>query len=279
MRKLLDKLNGVSIPLTILALVLALLYIFPIFWLTSSSFKASSELFRYPLHLLSESPTVEHYKSVLAGGFLNYVKNSFFLAIVGTLITLAISSMCGYALAIYRFEIKYTNFIFGIFLLGTLIPGETLTVPQVSVISALGLYNNIWGVILPVVTTTTGIFMFRQAYMSIPLSFVEAARIDGCPEWKTFLYVMMPLGSSSFVTLSIFSFMWRWNDYILPMLILSDQRNFTIQIAIKNYIGNLGVDWSSILSASVMSMIPVIIIFMILQKYIIGGISAGGVKG
>ncbi len=273
------KRNRISIPLTVLTVVIALLYIFPIFWLTSSSFKATSELFKYPLHLFSSSPTLDHYKSVLNGNFLNYVKNSFFLAIVGTLITLVISSMCGYALAIYRYEIKYTNLIFGIFLLGTLIPGETLTVPQVSVISELGLYNNIWGVILPVVTTTTGIFMFRQTYMSVPLSFVEAARIDGCPEWKTFLYVMMPLGSSSFVTLSIFSFMWRWNDYILPMLVLSDQRNFTIQIAIKNFIGHMGVDWSSILSASVMSMIPVIIIFMILQRYIIGGISAGGVKG
>ena len=187
--------------------------------------------------------------------------------------------MCGYALAIYRFEIKYTNLVFAVFLLGTLIPGETLTVPQVSVISALGLYNNIWGVILPVVTTTTGIFMFRQAYMAIPLSFVEAARIDGCPEWKIFTHVMMPLGSSSFVTLAIFSFMWRWNDYILPMLILSNQKNFTIQLAIKNFIGNTGVDWSSILSASVMSVIPVIVVFVILQKYIIGGVSAGGVKG
>ena len=90
---------------------------------------------------------------------------------------------------------------------------------------------------------------------------------------------MMPLGSSSFVTLAIFSFMWRWNDYILPMLILSNQKNFTIQLAIKNYIGNTGVDWSSILSASVMSVVPVIVVFVILQKYIIGGVSAGGVKG
>ncbi len=268
-----------SIPLTILSIVCALAIIFPIFWLICSSFKQTHELFKYPLYLFSSDPTVEHYASVLSGGFMNYVKNSFFLAIVGTLITLIISAMCGYALAIYRFEIKYTNLVFAVFLLGTLIPGETLTVPQVSVISMLGLYNNIWGVILPVVTTTTGIFMFRQAYMSIPLSFVEAARIDGCPEWKTFLYVMMPLGASSFVTLAIFSFMWRWNDYILPMLVLSDQKNFTIQLAVKNFIGNTGVDWSSILSASVMSMIPVIIVFVILQKYIIGGISAGGVKG
>jgi alpha-1,4-digalacturonate transport system permease protein len=160
-----------------------------------------------------------------------------------------------------------------------LIPGETLTVPIVVVISELGLYNNIWGVILPVVTTTTGIFMFRQHYLSIPLSFVEAARIDGSNEAQTFFYVMLPLGTSSIVTLTIFSFMWRWNDYILPLLVLSDQKKYTIQIAIKNYIGFNGVDWSSILAASVMSIIPIIILFIILQRYIIGGLSASGVKG
>lgn len=271
--------NTKSVPMSILAVLVALAIIFPIVWLVCSSFKQTNELFRYPLHMFSANPTVEHYASVMEGGFMGYVYNSFFLAIVGTLITLVISSMCGYALAVYRHEIRYTNLVFGIFLLGTLIPGETLTVPQVWVIGEFGLYNNIWGVILPVVTTTTGIFLFRQQYMQLPLSFVEAARIDGCPEAKTFVYVMAPLASSTFVTLAIFSFMWRWNDYILPLLVLSDQRNYTIQIAIKNFIGNTGVDWSSILSASVISMIPVTIIFVILQRYIIGGVSAGGVKG
>ena len=271
--------NTKSIPMSILSVVVALAIIFPIIWLVCSSFKQTNELFRYPLHMFSADPTIEHYASVMEGGFMGYVYNSFFLAIVGTLITLVISSMCGYALAVYRHEIKYTNLVFGVFLLGTLIPGETLTVPQVWVIGEFGLYNNIWGVILPVVTTTTGIFLFRQQYMQLPLSFVEAARIDGCPEAKTFVYVMAPLASSTFVTLAIFSFMWRWNDYILPLLVLSDQSNYTIQIAIKNFIGNTGVDWSSILSASVISMIPVTIIFVILQRYIIGGVSAGGVKG
>ena len=183
--------------------------------------------------MFPSAPTTEHYKSVLDGGFIGYVKNSLFLAVVGTLITLLISAMCGYALAIYRFEIKYVNLVFGVFLLGTLIPGETLTVPQFSVISAMGLYNNIWGVILPVVTTTTGIFMYRQHYMSLPLSLVEAARIDGASEWKIFSNIMLPLGSNVTITLTIFSFMWRWNDYILPLLVLSDQKKYTIQIAIK----------------------------------------------
>ena len=233
----------VSIPMTILSLSIGIIVIFPIIWLVLSSFKPSGELFTYPLHMFPSAPTTEHYKSVLDGGFIGYVKNSLFLAVVGTLITLLISAMCGYALAIYRFD------------------------------------NNIWGVILPVVTTTTGIFMYRQHYMSLPLSLVEAARIDGASEWKIFSNIMLPLGSNVTITLTIFSFMWRWNDYILPLLVLSDQKKYTIQIAIKNFIGNTGVDWSSILAASVLSILPIVILFVILQKYIVGGVSAGGVKG
>ncbi len=278
MSKPLLRVSRNLVPSTVTLLV-SLVILFPIVWLVLSSFKETGELFSYPLAMLPSRFTFVHYQKVIGEGFFGYVFNSLFLAVVGTAITLVISAMCGYALAIYRHEVSYTNLVFGIFLLGTLIPGETLTVPQMTVISELGLYNNIWGVILPVVTTTTGIFMFRQHYLSIPLSFVEAARIDGSNEAQTFLYVMLPLGTSSTVTLAIFSFMWRWNDYILPLLVLSDQKKYTIQIAIKNYIGFNGVDWSSILAASVMSIIPIIILFIILQRYIVGGLSASGVKG
>ena len=267
------------ILLTTLTFACALIILFPIVWLLFSSFKPSTELFGYPLYLFPKKFTVDSYISVMAGGFAGYIKNSLFLAVVGTAITLLISGMCGYALAAYRFEIKYTNFIFGIFLLGTLIPGETLTVSQFSVISELGLYNNIWGVILPAVTTTTGIFLYRQFYLSMPLSFIEAARIDGASEFRIFSRIMYPLASSVTVTLTIFSFMWRWNDYILPLLVLSDQKRYTIQIAIKNYIGHMGVDWNSILAASIISILPIVVIFVILQKYIIGGMASSGVKG
>ena len=269
----------ISLPLSALAAAGALFLLFPILWMVLSSFKPSWELFSYPLHLFPRQFTADHYKNVLAAGFMQYVGNSFFIAAVGTIITVLISSMCGYALAIYRFEIKYTNIIFGIFLLGTLVPGEVLIIPQFSVITALGLYNNVWGVILPVVTTTTGIFLYRQHYLSTPLSFAEAARIDGANEFQIFTSIMFPLGSSVSVTLTIFSFMWRWNDYILPLLIFSEQRKFTIQIAIKNYIGFMGVDWNSILSSSVLSIIPVMILFLILQRYVVGGIISSGIKG
>ncbi|MGL5435555.1 MAG: carbohydrate ABC transporter permease [Lachnospiraceae bacterium] len=265
--------------ITVLGMAVALLMIFPIIWLLFSSFKPSTELFAYPLHLFPQNPDFSAYLKVISDGFFKYVKNSLYLAVVGTLITVVISAMCGYALAIYRKEITYVNKVFAIFLLGTLIPGEILTIAQFTVVSEIGLYNNIWGCIFPVVTTTTGIFMYRQHYMTIPLELAESARLDGASEFHIFRKIMLPLGSSVTVTLTIFSFMWRWNDYILPLMVLSDQDNFTIQIAIKSYIGTMGVDWNSILSSSILSIIPIIIIFIILQRYITGGLAASGVKG
>ena len=268
-----------NVVVTVVGLLVAFLIIFPIIWLLFSSFKPSNELFAYPLHLFPQNPTAESYFGVVEDGIFVYFKNSLFLAVMGTIITVITSAMCGYALAIYRKELSYTNKVFAVFLLGTLIPGEILTIAQFTVVSEMGLYNNIWGCILPVVTTTTGIFMYRQHYMSIPLELAESARIDGANEALIFGKIMLPLGSAVTITLTIFSFMWRWNDYILPLMLLSDQKNFTIQIAVKSYIGTMGVDWNSILSASVLSIVPVIIIFIFLQKYITGGIAATGVKG
>lgn len=265
--------------LTAVTFACAAIILFPIVWLFFSSFKPVTELFAYPLRLLPRHFTIDSYAAVMKKGFLLNIKNSLYLAVFGTLITLLISGMCGYALAVYRFEIKYTNFVFGVFLLGTLIPGETLTVPLFSVISALGFYNNIWGVILASVTTTTGIFLYRQFYLSMPLSVIEAARIDGAGEFTIFRVIMYPIASSVTVTLALFSFMWRWNDYILPLLVLSDQRKYTIQIAIKNYIGHMGVDWNSILAASIISIVPIIALFIALQRHIVGGLMSSAVKG
>ena len=277
-----ERKQKVSIPLTVLSVLIAVIVVFPIVWMVLSSFKPSGELFSYPLHLFSQDPTVEHYASVLAGGFMGYVKNSLFLAVVGTLITLVISSMCGYALAIYRFEIKYVNLVFGVFLLGTLIPGETLTVPQFSVISALGLYNNIWGVILPVVTTTTGIFMYRQHYMSIPLSFVEAARIDGANELQIFTRIMFPLGSSVTVTLTIFSFMWRWNDYILPLVFTMTNDNLrplTVGVNMLKNAGDGTAAWNIMFAGATIAIIPMLIIYCIFSRHFMSGMTSGAVKG
>lgn len=262
--------------LTGISLVSAFLIFFPVLWLIMSSFKSSGELFSNELSFFPKEFSFENYKNVIENGFFQYIYNSFFIAVVGTLITVTINSMCGYALAVYRKQLKYTGLVFGLFLLGMLIPSEALVVSQFSVISSLGLYNSLWGVILPVVTTTTGIFMYRQFFIGIPDSFIEAARMDGASEFHIFLRIMMPLAKPTTITLIIFSFMWRWNDYILPLLVLSKQNRYTIQIAIKNYIGAWNTDWQSILAGSVISIIPVAILYIFLQKYIVGtNVSSG----
>ena len=269
-----ERKQKVSIPLTVLSVLIAVIVVFPIVWMVLSSFKPSGELFSYPLHLFSQDPTVEHYASVLAGGFMGYVKNSLFLAVVGTLITLVISSMCGYALAIYRFEIKYVNLVFGVFLLGTLIPGETLTVPQFSVISALGLYNNIWGVILPVVTTTTGIFMYRQHYMSIPLSFVEAARIDGAGPWRFFVDVVLPLSRTNTAALFVVLFIYGWNQYLWPLLVTNQESMYTIVMGIQRMVNipDAVPEWNLIMAVALLGMLPPLLVVLGMQKLFVRGL-------
>ena len=268
-----------TVLVTIIGVLVAFVMVFPIVWLLMSSFKDSTELFAYPLHFLPEKFSLDSYASVIKSGFFQYVKNSLFLAVVGTLITLAISSMCGYALAIYRHEIPYTNKVFAVFLLGTLIPGEILTISQFTVISEIGLYNNIWGVILPVVTTTTGIFMYRQHFMTLPLSLAESARLDGASEFKIFTSIMMPLASSVTVSLTIFSFVWRWNDYIWPLLALSDPKKYTLQLALRTLSGAEAVNWTVLLSTAVLSMIPTLIVFIVFNKQIMNANMSSGVKG
>lgn len=265
--------------LTSISIISGLLIFFPIFWLIMSSFKPESELFSYPLTLFPKDFTVENYSRILENGFLQYISNSFFLAIVATLIVVAVSATCGYAVIIYKDKVKYVNIIFGILLLGALVPGEILVVSQFSVISSLGFYNNIWGVIFPVITNSTGIFMFRQFFSTVPMSFVEAGRIDGASEGYIFGRIMLPLAKPTTITLIIFSFMWRWNDYILPLLVLSDQEKYTIQVAIKSYIGANTIDWSSVISASVLSIIPVAVLYLFLQKYIVNNNISAGNKG
>ena len=250
--------------------------VYPMYYVLIRSVSAPEHALAGDMLLFPKGFDLNSYRVILSDTTLwRAYGNTLLYVVVTTLLMLLFCTLCAYPLCMPGLLGKkavVTYLLVPMYFSGGLIP-------TFLVMNRLGLYNNIWGVILPVVTTTTGIFMYRQHYMSIPLSFVEAARIDGANELQIFTRIMFPLGSSVTVTLTIFSFMWRWNDYILPLLVLSDQKKYTIQIAIKNFIGNLGVDWSSILAASVLSILPVIVIFIFLQKYIIGGISASGVKG
>ena len=167
--------------------------------------------------------------------FGSYLWNSVFITVVATIITLLFNSMAAFALSKYRFSGQKTVFVLIIATL--MIPPTIILVPAFLVISSLGLLNNPWGVILPAVTTPTGVFLLRQYMLTIPDELLEAARMDNASEWKIYWKIILPLAAPAMAVLAIFSFMWRWNDFLWPLIVLSKSENFTLQLALNAFQG------------------------------------------
>ncbi len=257
--------------------LIAAVFLLPILWIVLSSFKPSGELFAWPPTIWPQNPTLDNYTQALSkGNFGQFFANSFFVAVVATLLTLLINVMSGYTFAKYRF--RGSKILFAMVMVTLLIPLEVIMIPIFKVIVSLHLYNNLWGIIIPAVATPTGVFLIRQYYIGISDAYMEAARIDGAGESRIFLSIMLPMAVPILAVLSIFSFMWRWNDFLWPKLVINSKEFYTIQLALATYAGEYSVDWNSLLSMSVISMLPVLAVFLLFQKHIIGGLSAGGVK-
>lgn len=257
--------------------IFAFIFVFPIIWVFISSLKTSTELFSWPPTLWPDNPTIENYiSSFQKGDFLLYFKNSLIVAVFATILTLIINSMAGYALAKYKF--KGNKIIFFAFISTLMIPAEVTMVPVFIVLRFFGMYDSLWGIIIPPAATPTGVFLVRQFMVTIPDELMESARIDGASEWKIFWKIMLPLAKPVLIALTIFSFMWRWNDFLGPFIILSTQTKYTIQVAIANFVGQYSIDWTSLLSMNVIAMIPVLIVFLIFQKHFVKGIAMSGMK-
>lgn len=264
--------------LSALMVVVCILFLFPVLWVVISSFKGRAELFRWPPHILPETPTLENYLLAFEkGDFLQYFTNSAFVSLMGMVFTLALSLMAGYAFAKYRFH--FQGALFALVMATMMVPLEIIMIPVFKVVVATKMYDSLWGVIIPAVATPTGTFMIRQAFIGVPSDYMEAARIDGASETRIFVQIMTPLVAPTLSVLGILSFMWRWNDYLWPLLVTTSKVNYTLQLALASFSGEYNVDWNSLLAMSVLSMIPTTTVFLIFQKRIIGGMTMGGVKG
>ena len=205
-----------------------------------------------------------------------YLWNSVFITVVATLITLLINSMAAFALSKYNFTGQKTVFVAIIATL--MIPPTIILVPAFLVISELNLLNNLWGVILPAVATPTGVFLLRQYMLTIPDELIEAARMDNASEWRIYWKIILPLSAPALAVLAIFSFMWRWNDFLWPLIVLSKSEKFTLQLALNSFQGELNTQWHYLLAMTVITLIPISLVFAFLQKYIATGIASAGVK-
>jgi alpha-1,4-digalacturonate transport system permease protein len=257
--------------------LLVVVYGFPGLWFLLSSFKPAGDLFSYPLTLFPRNPTIKGYTQAWTSfDFAQYFLNTLIVAVSATVLTIVASAACGYALA------KYNNWWlkgFTICILATtMLPGEVILAPLFLVVRDLGMYNSLSAVVVPAVITVTGTFMFRQFFLTVPNDLLEAARIDGAGELATFVRIMLPLSRPIMLTLAIFSFQWRWNDYIWPLVVLNDPDKFTLQIGVASIVGAENVNWSVLLGASVLSMIPLVAIYLVFQKYVMNADINAGLK-
>ncbi|KUN30224.1 sugar ABC transporter permease [Streptomyces antibioticus] len=266
-----------AVSATALLWFMACLYGIPVLWFVLSSFKPASDLFSYPLTLVPHNPTLSGFKAAWdSANFSQYFINTALVCVITTILTVGVSCCTGYALA--KYDNRWLKAFFLCILATTMLPGEVMLAPSFLVVRDLGLYNSFAGIILPAVLTATGCFMFRQFFLTVPDELVEAARIDGAKELSIFVRIMVPLSRPIMLTLAILSFQWRWNDYIWPLLMLNDPDKFTVQIGIQSIVGAENINWSVLLGASVISMIPLIAIFLVFQKYVMGADINAGLK-
>ncbi|HEY9309632.1 MAG TPA: carbohydrate ABC transporter permease [Microbacterium sp.] len=266
-----------ALPSTLVLWLLCLGFLIPVAWFLLSSFKPGSELFSLPLTLFPENWTVSGYTTAWNRfNFAQYFLNTSIVAVVTTVLTVLVSAMTGYALA--KYQAWWLKLFFICILATTMLPTEVIMPSSFAVVRDLGLYNTLAGIIVPSIITATGIFMFRQYFKTIPDELLEAARIDGVSEFGAFWRIMLPLAKPIAVVLAIFSFQWRWNDYIWPLIVLRDPDRYTLQVALRSIVGADNVDWSVLLSASVISLVPMLILFAIFQRQIMNADVNSGLK-
>jgi len=209
--------------------------------------------------------------------FLTYLKNSVIVTVVATLITLVINSMAAFALS--KYEFRGRDAIFVLIIATLLIPISIILVPVFLVITTIGWNNNLWGVIIPGAATPTGVFLLRQYMLTIPDELIGAARIDGASEWRIYWQVILPLAAPALAVLAIFSTMWRWNDFLWPLIVLSRSEVFTLQVGLNSFQGDLMIQWHFVLAMTVLTLLPITIVFAFLQRFITTGIATTGMKG
>ena len=209
--------------------------------------------------------------------FLTYLFNTIFITVMATLVTLLINSMAAFALSKYKFRGRLT---FTILIVATLlIPSSIILVSLFFVVWSFGMFGSLWGVIIPAAATPTGVFLLRQYMLTIPDELLEAARMDGASEWRIYWRIILPLSLPALSVLAILSVIWRWNDFLWPLIVLiSDPYKHTIQLGLTSYAGEFDVNFHYILSMTVVSLIPITLVFIWLQRFITTGIATTGLK-
>lgn len=260
------------------AVLVAVIALVPFVWMVSTSFKSRGALMSIPIEWIPAEPTLDAYATVFERfPFLRTIGNSLFIAVCYTLLTLASASMAAFAFTKIRF--KGSGVLLGVYLATMMIPTQVTMIPLFVVMNQIGLINHYSSVILPAIFRPFAVFMLVQQMRTIPPDYMDAARIDGASTFRIYRQVMLPLCAPALATLAITNFMDSWNDYLWPLLMLTDKAKMTLPIALSTLNGQYDTEYNVLMAGSLISMIPIILIYIFAQKYFKNGLMAGGVKG
>jgi multiple sugar transport system permease protein len=262
--------NGLLVAFTAATLL-------PLAWMVSASFMATGESMSAPAPLLPDRPTLEHYRDLFTRLSLGRaLTNSTLIAVLATLCSVLFNSLAGYAFAKLRFPGR--DRLFAALLAMLVIPAQVGMLPLFLMLRSLGLVNTVWGVVIPSMAGVFGIFMVRQFARSIPDELLDAARVDGASEWRIYRSIVLPLLRPILATLAVFTFMGSWNDFMWPLIVLTDDRRYTLPVALANLLGEHAQDTELMMAGAVLTVLPVLALFAVLQRQYIAGITAGGLK-
>ena len=256
----------------------AALSAFPLLWMVSASVMPTGEASTFPPPLWPSDPTLEHYRALFERADMGrYLANSLLVATLVTTVSLVVNSLAGYAFAKLRFQGR--DKLFRTLLAALVIPAQVAMLPLFLELRTLGLVNSYSGVVIPAAASIFGIFLVRQFALSIPESLLEAARIDGATEFEIYRTIAVPLLRPVLVTLALFTFMGSWNDFMWPLIILTDDDLYTLPVALATLTRERVQDNEFMMAGAVVTTLPVLLVFLVLQRQYVRGIMLGGIKG
>ncbi|MCY0879957.1 MAG: carbohydrate ABC transporter permease [Firmicutes bacterium] len=272
------RFHATTVLVYLVLIVAAIAMLVPFLWMLGTAFKSSSQVdaipiiwIPWPLHF---GNFVSAWTSVPFGRFF---VNTLFVSVVSSVGQIITSIMAGYAFARMRFRGKQVLFLLTLSTL--MIPFQVILIPTFLIIKYLGLVNSLWALILPNLATGFGVFLLRQFFLQIPTELEEAATIDGASRWRIMAQIMVPLARPAVATLALFTFLWSWNSYLWPLIVLSSPTKMTIQVGLSYFQGAHIGEYNIIMAGSFISLVPIIILFFLTQRQLVEGIVAGAVKG
>ena len=263
----------------IILIIIAAAMIIPFLWMLSASVKSDREVFQMnPFVWIPDQPKWSNYKDIWTKiPFLTFVENTVILTLAVTFLQLLTSSFAAYAFA--KLEFKFRKTLFLSYIATIAMPWQVYMVPQFIMMRKFGLNDKLLAIICLQAFSAFGVFMMKQFYEGIPDELCEAARIDGMSEYKIYAKIMLPLSKPALSTLTIFTFVATWNDYLGPLIYLKSEKVKTIQLGLKMFISQYSSQYGLIMAGSVLSLIPVIGVFLVMQKYFVEGVASTGLKG